>query len=65
MGEGLEDFLEQKLSNRQRGAHVAEIQGARVERAAGVGLVDEIHVVARNLFWRRGEIVEVNARDRR
>ena len=60
---GLEDLLEQKLTDRQSRTDVAEVEGPRVEAAAGVGLVDEVHVVAGDLLGRGGEVVEVEVGD--
>ena len=60
---GLEDLDEQELADRERGRDVGEVEGPGVEGAAGVGLVDEVHVVARDLLGRRGQVVEVEVVD--
>ncbi len=39
----LEDLIEQKSSNGQRGAHITEIQRSGVETATRIGLIDEVH----------------------
>ena len=57
--ESAEDFLQQEFADGEGGADVAEVERSRVEGATGVGLVDEVHVVARHLFGRSGEVVEV------
>lgn len=60
MGIGAEDLLEQELADAEGGGHVAEVEGPGVEGAAGVGVVDEVHVVARDLLGRGGQVVEVD-----
>ena len=57
--ERLKDLGEQEFADGERGADVAEVQGACVEGAAGVGGVDELHVVPCDLLGCRGEVVEV------
>lgn len=46
----LEDPFQQVFSDLQSGADVAEIQRSGIEGTSRIGLVDEIHVVARHLF---------------
>lgn len=59
LGESLEDLIEQVFADTEGGFHVAEIQRARVKRAAWVGFVDEVHVVAGDLFGGGGQVVEM------
>jgi len=49
VGKCLEDLVEQELSDRKRRGDIAEIERAGVETATGIGLVDEVHVVACDL----------------
>lgn len=58
-GKSLEDLDEEIFPDRQCGIDVAEVEGPGVEGTARVGLVDELHVVPRRLFRRRGQVVEV------
>ena len=58
-----EDLLEQVFAYAEGFVDVAEIEGTRVEGSAGVRLVDEIHVIARDLLGRGGQVVEVEVRD--
>lgn len=59
----LEDLGEEVLAYAQGGLHITEVQRPGVEGAAGVGFVDEVHVVARDLFRGGGEVVEVEVGD--
>lgn len=59
----MENLLEQELPDRQRRTDVAEIERPRVERAAGVSLVDEFHVITRDLFGRGGEVMVMKIGD--
>lgn len=59
LGVGLKDLLEQELADGECGGNIAEVQGPGVEGAAGVVIVDEIHLVSRDLFGRGREVMEV------
>lgn len=59
--ESLEDLGEEVHADRKGGFHVGEVERASVEGAAGVGLVNEVHVIAGGLFGGGGQIVEVRA----
>lgn len=61
--ESLKDLVEQEFADAEGRRHVAEVQGPGVKGAAGVGFVDEVHVVAGDLLGGRGEVVEVEVRD--
>ena len=63
LGKSAEDLLEQEFADGQGSADVAEVEGPRVEGTTGVGLVDEIHVIAGDLFGGGGEVVEVEVGD--
>lgn len=60
---GLEDLVEEKLADAERGADVGEVQGAIVKGAARVGFVYEVHVVARDLLRGGGQVVEMHVGD--
>lgn len=63
VGERLEDLVQQELAYRQRGREIGKVERSRVEGAERVRLVDEVHVVARDLLRRRGEVVEMKILD--
>lgn len=59
---GGENLSEQKVTNMQSCADIAEVEGSRVERTARVRLVDELHIVPRHLFGGRRQIVKMDIR---
>jgi hypothetical protein len=59
LGEGGKDLLQQEHADGERGGHIGEVERASVKGAAGVGLVDEVHVVAGCLLGGGGQVVEV------
>lgn len=61
--ECLEDLVQQELADTQGCADIAEVQRARVERTTWVGLVDEVHIIAGDLFGGRRQVVEMRAWD--
>ncbi len=50
VGIGAEDFLEQVFADAEGLIDIAEVEGTGVEGTAGVGLVDEVHIIARDLL---------------
>jgi hypothetical protein len=59
--ESLEDLLQKVHANRQRSRDVREVEWSGVEGAAGVGLVDEVHVETGALLRSSGEVMEMRA----
>ena len=55
----LKDLVQQESSDAQGCADIAEIQGPSIEGAAGIGLVDEVHVVASHLLRSGSQVVEM------
>lgn len=64
LGVGGENLLEQEFPDAQGCADVAKVQRTGVKRTAGIRLVDEVHVIPRDLLRGGRQVVEVDTRDR-
>ena len=56
----LEDLVEQERPDTESSGYVAEVERPSIERAAGIGLVNEVHVIAGHLFRRSSQVMEMN-----
>lgn len=59
----LEELFKQEFADSKGSADIAEIQWTRIEGAARVSLIDEIHVIPRYLLRCSGQIVKVSLWD--
>lgn len=57
----LEDLIEKECPNAEGSGYVAKVERPSIERATGIGLIDEVHIVARHLFRRSSQVMEMDA----
>lgn len=61
--EALEDLFKEEFPDCQGGGDIAKIEWSGIEAAAGISLVNEIHVVSSNLLGSGCQVMEMHGRN--